>query len=1641
MERPRFVLGLKAETNRLISEEEDSDDNFFSSDSGNDGGLSLKRAVSMNVPVVAPKPVAKADQRVNNLTDASTRITSIFAQLEDYSISPKEFSSFYLVPDSHSSDEVLVQVKDFISGKITEFTFDDDMLDDSILAQIDLVKYSKDPSIDLGKHLIFKIDSRVSSLVHFLLAKGDDRGKNAYHLLSSVEDMLKFPAFAPVSNLFPDFTLSNVIDRIAQELCLLFPKHPILPSVMHSLTRYAPNANSYLPSDDLPDDDFSDSFFESLQQITAPKAAQTFQVFIDDRITNSLHPSTAAPKIETISVTLPPSTFTFVLPDGSESLPPPAFSDWLVSMRTKIKRSFYQTHPLKSNGPQSYQSEPLFNVQTMSNSSTGEDTCIQRENDEEYLFSLYEKFDQPNSLLVSLPQNSVSSYFPIYYPTLQVVNTANNSTVIKRGCPYPLLISSEFQAHTSLVNRDTNGVKDSVSGLLSMISNSKWDIISMQPLKEKRPFPSANICEIPDIVSILALSDIELIFSGRSPLNGALYSASISSDDFQHPAANKENRKSALYSMYTQLSLPPYICFKVGFALAVLISDSAPKTSLRIVFEILFMIQKTIPQLVHTPLVRFATLLFADLFDKTDCYFYSALAIDTFFLFDTSDNSFSSYLAQISYKNRDMVRGIFHYVESIKRAVSLNKTDEALYIGQLVASIYSDHGLSIDAISTLTFLLKDSYEISLARRIPSRIEAVHPGSLRIIKHVRSSSFNRPIDFKPSPASINTAIAGALCVNLLISNKLFLLAEQLLQSISVHHQSGLVSRMLMFLRAKLLLKQNQFNLFLKALPPLEQINPKGNSSSRLNIHAGAAFDVTAASFKLLSKGYLERGSYSSSLFWSEVIIQTTPRGSFKELGTGYLSRGQSLCNAYHHVIFVGGKMILHSSLSPLMAQFGEYEGSPKEHNRVSLAQEALSSYSVSRICFDRVGSLRKSVEVSLRYIDLVLRVFFNPLDKSYQPPEKLLIGGPILEIKLKKVYQSEQVKINPFVLDSSNIEDHIGVMCKSVEKNSSRIMNPLFIIWSQILLSKYNAFLNDSEKAKTYFEFSYNNFLNHFTCGANFLPHRFSISTLRICEVILITMSELLLWFEKDFVNEHLVVFDILNDIKTQLGQRMRSFVKDSKTALASSIDIDITIHSLNNPKMPDFIPILKEIGVLDKLEGDALYGSHGYSSFMKMINSNIRLFETQKLTEEEMHNRNRSICHKIELYTKSIRLSKESTTPSDPSFASALRHSPTIACIVFVIKLFESIVVYLPYSGDINVVHLSSSQSKSAIIVKSHSHTISLNTSASVFLPEFFEALASYLFVDKKLSKGAVNPKSAEVSLQLAKRALFSNLLDMCPIFSSSFKVIEDNHSLGESSFFSLSHSKKGHLFSLDSGINCPIVFIPSRDLTSLPFEMMFPDALVLRGFSYCTLLLHHSHLITLPRVVAFRWFSDPQLLLSNGIQRSTELIQDTIASCGGGPYSVPFVSGVERVLPMPFPLFSSNRITEHYSMKYDFCSFYDIQPYEPPHGLSTASLFIFTISDICELPFFVENLMKSYPLAFFMFIPAVAIRDAFAEMKLIFARQKQRIMWVMNNQSDTDGSLHIRLSKNGVEFVGALKTTLMKKLHVPILLYSPLSS
>jgi hypothetical protein len=185
------------------------------------------------------------------------------------------------------------------------------------------------------------------------------------------------------------------------------------------------------------------------------------------------------------------------------------------------------------------------------------------------------------------------------------------------------------------------------------------------------------------------------------------------------------------------------------------------------------------------------------------------------------------------------------------------------------------------------------------------------------------------------------------------------------------------------------------------------------------------------------------------------------------------------------------------------------------------------------------------------------------------------------------------------------------------------------------------------------------------------------------------------------------------------------------------------------------------------------------------------------------------------------------------------------------------------------------------------------------------------------------------------------------------------------------------------------------------------------------------------PKPAVFRWQTEPARMTDIAIRRSLEEINRVIQAYSPYPQILNFVDGLERLLPFPMALFSSNADSGKCTAKYPFCTVHAVSTKWVPKV--DGGLFVMSYSDVSEVSGITEQVILECPFSFFLFIPCQFVREAFALMIDIFERQAARQL--------SKRPCDVAVATRAYDFVTLLQGTLTASLGCPVPLVAPLPS
>ena len=1564
------ILGLKTMTPNTMIDPGDLDALF--SDDSDSGSFSLDFPQAPNtLPLQRPNlqlppPVTSSSNQIKSLEEALPRIQLFLSKLQDIQIPNKYIGDIFFIPENvlpYDFSLMLARVSKEKSDADYQklITSDFSEYPETIQAQQELLKYTKGDSDEkkLEEFLSNKVDSRILSLLHFALSKDQDAKVAIFHLIASIEDLLKFPSMPPMAVFFSDFSLNDLLKQLSMELVSLFPHHPILPSCIDRLSEFSPDAKLALDlipeSDD--DDDFSDDSDFFSEQIIA-NTAKPVILLPSQYISNLLDFSTEFPKTIT-TVTEPPSTLTYQLENGSNQMSPTSFKEWVESIR-----------------------EPKYS---------------------DDLISKFMISKQQSKFKNELPDEPNLSLISYCLPVLHMLNSMGLK-YIDKGTPFKKLLKAEYDIHNSLIHNYANIFNDSLSYFASNVEKyqNKEVVERIEPLNKLRKIPDSIVKERNKyMLPVLSVSDYEIAIHGRSPLTLAPICKSLPNSSItKNVISNKFWRSKFLYTYYKKYDFSTYVNFRIAFALALNIEDRNPQLALNILFEGIYILLSKLP-LNMSSIVRSTYLLLGEMFDRLNSYYYTALMIDNFFLTDIKDATYSITLGRIAARNNDYLRSTYHYIQSLKHYISKKQSDESLYIAQLVATVYAENGLNHLAISLLSALLYKTYKISFftdhsSRKVTGTLQSKKKNNADFDIEKLTSQKDQ---FSPDPHSLNTSLLALTLIDLLLSARMFDYAKIMLDNVKeskIH-----IRRLVSYMQSRYFLKQNKYQEFLESIPKFD-INLSRKSNPRLSILSASTFDTNAGYLRMLAKMSYDHLDFSNALFWSEIIIHTTCKGSMKEFAYGNLIRGKMLYKLYYRTI---NKCEIAQDLTELQEPFAKFI-CPKFVEKKILFTEGLSSFYLASICFHHVGCFHLSAQASLLFVEMFTFYALSHKNASIdiEPPKLMteLIGA-------KEPFQI------PIQFDKQTVNiDTVQSKLNSTENIISKSLIPIDIIHLQTLQAKVHFLKGKIENSIKYFEFAYNNIQKYFICGYEFIPHYFSISKLCRIHMILQNLAQLLFNYEHSFINNHLILFDILNSIRVMISNRRKSCEEINQRNITPNIDVNTLFLELANPNFPDFNDLLKSHHLLPDADNDISNDSDSSSLIildcLEQIHAIEHLYEAGKLKEDDIVAKNRKLCQKIEMEAESYRRKHQNGIPPDNQYSYVVKHTPKARGLILVFRLFDKIYCYVPETGKKREIDMFKQAATISVKVKGDTLTDTIGIFDSDFV-DFFISLTSVL------SKSKHHGRQAQKTL---KAALFSGLINSKPR-----PTIPDKNPHNGASIFG--HSLKGALSTLDCGDE-PVIILCSTDLQGIPFETILVQYQVIRTFTYTSLAMkepnNRNNMDIKPLILRSR-LEDPG--------RYTIPLNDFLYTFGGKPRHE--IYNLDRIKETVMqPLFFSKENNEYYSRKYKFCSIIDN---DKKTTIRPNTVFIFSYGDLCELPNELLKRTKDFKFLSFMFIPNSYFKKAMKIMRNIYQRHDKRTKFALAHKDEMQSQIEIIHTRN--KMLTTMQSTLISNLNIPIPLFTPI--
>ncbi|EAY14259.1 hypothetical protein TVAG_487020 [Trichomonas vaginalis G3] len=1547
-------------------------------------------------------------QNITQYNQISSHILTLCSLLGKFSSPPPYKDALDFIPQKMAQKVLVDALNEFYKDKnyekfsrsISKVTADN--IQTSVLIQLKLVSAPYDPKINLSEFANNEMDPKLGSLFHWYFGSISDDHLACSHYMKALFEIAKCASLAPISIFFPEFSYDNLLFKFCTTLIHLFPRNPILPSVIEKLATFSSKPEQitsieYSPDSAAPeDDDDSDSFSDlKLIQKKNPATENSFSFIklAENEVTNPLEYITRSSDQVVVSMDDSPVMITYQIENGQSMMTPDKFQAWIKSHyvpRDKlIKERFLEElyhSPLSSSTPKKLSQSEINGIYRI----------------------LYEQDIRPH-----IPKQPDSDLRALQLlPVLHFINIYSQE-FFGNYAPIQTLLRNEYICHRAIETGDSSQCSQAFNYLISQI-HEKLDICDIDPNMKLRPIPNQNFILSEQVKLVMFLTDITLMSESRSPLTLLPFTMAVQYDPSKYEfISQRKNRIGALYKLYSTCALPPYLIFRAAFALGIAVQEAKPSIAVRFIFEGLYILLREYPMLAKTVWVNSAFFSLAENLELCGKYRYCAECIDNTLTLTLQSPNHAAKAAKIAKKYEDLQRAIFFYTYSVSLLLERGLAMEAIFSSQILAKIYESCGQNVEGIQFLSYLLKDVNQISLTDSTKS------DGRTQVIKEA------------VRPDTIQLLICAIYLCELYLKVNQFSAAETLIKNVEVTVKKPVVKKYLRYLSEKINISRNTFN----GLVSMPDFNMRGRNRSQTlgGISATQLSDPTVPLLKSLAKHCIAKNDKEMALFWSELICYSSlsQANAAKEHALGCYLRGLALTTFIDESYAMPEKFFINHELTLTEQEFGSFL-SKNEYDTHKLFTEALSSFNYSMICYDRCGNPVKFLEAQLSYTEILLLYILKMNGYKRATIQEFSYGKPTFETTTpdKQPFCLLNVAFDSITLTTSNIIEHLQMQCHAIDKLVRTLMDPVLIIRSQIVNGMFMQFRKKTHYAETYFNYAFTNLKKYFFDEHHFIIRDVGFFMGWMMRRILRNLITLLLTFNSEFINKHLIVFDMFNDMESFYANQHRMVRYSPKINIIETLEVQSSITKLGNPRFPDFMHIIKEYcrNYDPNSSHDRRYGSKEWEllNLIKMNRSNVRLFTQNRLSEDQVYESNRIGCMQMEEITESIRKENE---------CQHLTELPphSIETSVFIIAVNGQIMTYIPVNGQKKVLKLKQGEDGTFVL---DCLTDNFNFSSSIFKSSFLEAVANLI----------VSVPNIPVSYKFGHR-----FAEECVKFGTFLfgeipflHELEEEEIIPDDSVFEGSEKLKldtrGSLVSLNT-TKRPLVVISSPSLNFIPFELMFPKLTVIRSTGFFKAFRRENAPKGIQRVAVLKWRTDSDKYGVISCVRSNENIRNMLHTLGCQRNPKIWVGDSERMFSFPFALFDPLRTTSKYAEKYQFCDIYPIifEDYDSEIISRESPLFVFSYADLSEWSPVVDELVNASPSSSFMFIPAPYIVHAFNIMNDVFKRHQKRICFVeKNNNNNLQLSDHTKLVRNTFQFVSTLQRTLISKLKVPISIICP---
>lgn len=1086
-------------------------------------------------------------KEVKAYSDISGELMEIFAKLPAFK-DPHPFKgNVCFIPENESNENLETSLKQLVETKDFGLFSSVSGVTPNIEAQLLILKSLTNEIEDKDFE---GLDPRVASLYFWRLAEANTNDKvKCFYLVNSIIQYLKCTELAPMSLLFEQFQFGTMITEFCRTLGVVMRSSPFFESVMSKLSGYATNpeevkamisnANETGDANEL--SDLSDSFFEDLKAVAQGQAQPQPQPVLKVSQLELTNPLDLDPNETEVMSALPkpPVMVTYNLKKrNSMMMSADEFVDWMRAQMS-TEKTFLYSSPQKGF-PSCVLSAQVFN-----------DILSRRMFVE----------DIRSEIPLEVDKGLQDSLMPL----LHHVN-CTTTQLFSSGVPgLKDHLDHVWKAHCQL--QDGRSPEEEIAYFQRAEGDDLpcLDLKSIEKTRRIREIPRGEVTPI--TFRALALCEYSLLVESRCP-----FSLMPTPAPQAYSRWSQRTRAEQLFHLYVNGGLPPYALFRVAFTIAVLARDCAPEFATNILFEGLVILLQIFPFLKATKFVKTAFLALAEGLNSTGRYYYTAIAMDNASVLAEEDTNITMKIASIALKNFDIVRAIYHYANAIRIFATNNMKDEAIYAAQVLAKVYSDHDMRIEAVSVLMYVLKRYGKLT---------------------------------------TMNVVTTAASLCDLLCKLHCFSKAEYVLNSIVIKNAS--MAKLVASMKAQIHFERNCLDGFVALI--MEQANkqPKTAYANESTIR-----ETILQPMRLIVKACILRDDLVTGLFWCEVASTFACQiNVLRDIANVHRFRGIVLATLYRTS---SSKMFYFSDiqLNDYARSFGSF-GLNASLDRFSLLSEALSSLSVAINVFDRCGNTVRMLECRLLWLELIVIHFLTSYLGGIEP-------DPITIKKVNFLTDCAQKRASShsaLTLDETTITtvDPLISVCQSVDVLCRIYMHPIYIIRSQAISASVMLMRGQVDEATVLFENSVRNLRDiFFDNELHFLGHELKISLNLELSYVARLLSTILIGFGEQYISVNLGITEMMNEIEACCMNRRRLVVPENEDDLDETIGLDMeSLARLAQPQFPVF-PFASKTKTERKLDYETLLAL----SFDR-LKSNI----LSEMQETQMTNANKKIIRQI----------------------------------------------------------------------------------------------------------------------------------------------------------------------------------------------------------------------------------------------------------------------------------------------------------------------------------------------------------------------------------------------------------------------------